>query len=196
MKTHFKYLVLIILIVFTNIGFTQSIYKIQTNDTIDMKLKGTSTMHDWEMDAITATGEARFTFKTTDEKELTSLKSLTFNLIVKDLKSDSKELDKNAYKALKTNEFKDIYYTLSTSTLSPQKESYLFKTNGKLTVAGVTKDIAMDMHVVVSSNNTIICKGSYKLKMSDYGVEPPSFMMGIMKTGDDTTLDFTVTYIN
>lgn len=196
MKIHLKLLVLIIIIVFTNIGFAQSIYKIQKNNTIDIKLKGTSTMHDWEMAANTATGEAQFIFKSTDIQELTSLKSLTFNLIVKDLKSDSKGLDKNAYKALKTDEFKNIHYILSTSILFPQKNGYLFKTKGRLTVAGVTKGIAMDMHVVVNANNTITCKGSCTLKMTDYDVEPPSFMLGIMKTGDDTTLDFAVTYIN
>lgn len=143
MKTHFKTLVFIILIVLTNIGFAQSIYKIQKNDTIDMKLKGTSTLHDWEMDAITATGDVQFIFKSANVNELTLLKSLAFNLLVTDLKSDSKGLDKNAYKELITDAFKDILYKLSTSTLSPQNEGYLLKTKGKLTVAGVTKEIAM-----------------------------------------------------
>lgn len=52
------------------------------------------------------------------------------------------------------------------------------------------------MHVVVQKNSTITCKGTYTLKMTDYNVEPSSFMIGIMKTGDDITLDFAVTYIN
>jgi polyisoprenoid-binding protein YceI len=196
MKTPLKYLAFIIILLITNIGFSQTTYKIQKNEIINMKLKGTSTMHDWEMDAISATGEAQFIFKSADVNELASLKSLTFNLIVKDLKSDSKGLDKNAYKALKTDEFKNIHYILSSSTLLPEKGGYLLKTNGKLTVAGVTKDIEMDMHFVVNTNNTITCTGSYTLKMTDYNVDPPSFLMGIMKTGDDTTLDFSVTYIN
>lgn len=195
MKTLIKDLVLIIMIAFANIGYAQEIFKIQKNETIDMKLSGTSTLHDWEMDANNATGEAQFIFKSVNEREITSLKSLTFNLQVKDLKSDSKGLDKNAYKALKTNEFKDIHYVLSSSTLSPEKGGYLIKTEGELTVAGVTKNILMDIHIVVNKNNSVTCKGSYELKMTDYNVKPPSFMLGIMKTGDATTLDFAVTYI-
>lgn len=195
MKTYIKTLVLIVMIAFANIGFTQVKYKIQKNEAIDMKLNGTSTLHDWEMNAKSATGEAQFMFNSANDKELASLKSLTFKLVVKDLKSDSKGLDKNAYKALKTDEFKDIYYTLSTSTLSPEKVGYLLKTNGKLTIAGITKDIVMDVHIAVNENNTIGFKGSYKLNMTNYNVKPPTFALGIMKTGDALTLGFDVIYI-
>lgn len=190
-----KSLALIVMIGLTSIGYTQAIYKIQDNKDIDIKLLGTSTFHDWEMAANKATGEAQFVFKSVNESELTSLKSLTFNLEVKNLKSDSKALDKNAYKALKTKTYKDIHYELSSSTQSPEKGGYVLKTKGKLTVAGVTKDIIMDIHIVVNETGTITCKGAYNLNMTDYDVEPPSFMMGVMKTGDATTLDFKVTYV-
>jgi len=196
MKTTIAGVLLISMIAYSNIGNAQSVYKIQKNETIDMKLNGTSTFHDWEMDAVTATGEAQFTFKSGDESELESLKSLTFNLIVTDLKSDNKGLDKNAYKALKTDEFKTIHYVMSNSNVSPESGGYLLETNGLLTVAGVTKNVDIDIHLVVNNNHTVTCKGAYELKMTDYNVEPPSFMMGLMKTGDATTLDFAVTYIN
>ena len=195
MKKYTKITIIIAMIVFANIGYAQTIYKIEKNEDIDMKLKGTSTMHDWEMEAVTATGEAQFIFKSLAENELSSLKSLTFTLKVKDLKSDSKGLDKNAYKALKADEFKDIHYELTSSSQSHEEGGYVLKTKGKLTVAGVTKNIDMDIHIVILKNNTITCKGSYMLKMTDYNVKPPTFLLGMMKTGDETTLDFAVTYI-
>lgn len=195
MKKFINRLVIIAIITLTNIGYSQAIYKIQDSRDVFLKLNGTSTMHDWEMDANKATGEAQFIFDVANESELTSLKSLMFNLEVKDLQSDSKGLNKNAYEALKTDQFKDIHYKLSSSSLSPEKGGYFARTNGKLTIAGVTKDIIMDIHMVVNKNKTITCKGLYKLNMTDYNVEPPSFMMGIMKTGEITTLNFEVTYI-
>ena len=96
---------------------------------------------------------------------------------------------------MKADEYKDIRYELSSSSISTEKGGYLLKTNGKLTVAGNTKDIVMDVHVVVNENSTISFKGSYKLNMTDYEVEPPSFALGIMKTGDAITLGFDVVYI-
>jgi hypothetical protein len=42
-------------------------------------------------------------------------------------------------------------------------------------------------------NGTLVCKGSKRIKMTDYKVEPPSFMFGTIKTGDEITISFDVT---
>jgi hypothetical protein len=52
----------------------------------------------------------------------------------------------------------------------------------------------MDVYCVMNKDSTITCTGSDKLKMSDYQVKPPTFMMGAMRTGDAITLDFTMVY--
>lgn len=194
MKKHMKGLALIAMIAIANIGYSQAIYKIQDTKDVAMKLTGTSTLHDWEMDAKSATGEAQFVFKTGNNGELQSIESLTFALVVKDLQSDSKGLDKNAYKALKSDEYKNIQYKLSSSTLSSEKGGYLLKAKGKLTIAGVTNDIVMDVHLIVNKNSAVTCKGSYKMNMTDYKVDPPSFLLGAMKTGDIIKLDYAVVY--
>jgi polyisoprenoid-binding protein YceI len=194
MKKHIKILALIAMIGIAHIGYAQATYKIQDTKDVAMKLTGTSTVHDWEMDAKKATGEAQFVFKTETNGELQSVESLTFALAVKDLQSDSNGLDKNAYKALKADEYKNILYKLSSSTLSSENEGYLLKTKGKLTIAGVTNDIVMDIHLVVNKNGAITSKGSYKMNMTDYKVDPPSYLLGTIKTGDAITLDFEVVY--
>lgn len=195
MKKYISSFLLIIMMAIAHLGYAQATYKIHDSKDVNIKLSGTSTLHDWEMDATRANGEAQFVFNSENESELASMKSLTFNLAVKDLKSDSKGLDKNAYKALKADEFKKIHYVLSSAIQSPEKGGYLLKTQGKLTVAGTTKNMAMDIHLIVNENNTITCEGTYQLNMTDYNVEPPSFMFGAMSTGDATTLSFKVTYI-
>jgi polyisoprenoid-binding protein YceI len=175
--------------------YSQSVYKITDSKDIDMKLSGTSTLHNWAMNAQTFTGEAQFGFKSGSGDELTSLKSLSFNLNVTDLKSGEKGLDKNAYKALKTDQYKDILYKLGSATVMPAKDGkYLIKTKGKLSIAGVTKDVAMDVYAVINKDGSITCKGSDKLLMTDYQVKPPKFMLGAMKTGDAITLDYTLIY--
>ncbi len=68
------------------------------------------------------------------------------------------------------------------------------QTQGKLTIAGVTREIAMDVYCTVNKDATITCVGSDKLNMTDYQVKPPTFLLGAMTTGDAITLDFTVVY--
>jgi polyisoprenoid-binding protein YceI len=192
MIKYIKSLALIAMIAIANLGYAQAIYKIQDTKDVAMKLTGTSSVHDWEMNAEKATGEAHFHFKT--DGELQSVDFLTFSLAVKDLKSDSKGLNKNAYKALKSDEYKNIQYKLSSSTVSSEKEGYLVKAKGKLTIAGVTNDIVMDVHLVVNKNGVITYKGSFNMNMTDFKVDPPSFLFGAMKTGDAITLDFSANY--
>lgn len=175
---------------------SQSLYTIKDSKDIEMKLSGTSTLHKWSMDAQTFTGDAAFGFNDANNHQLDSLTALSFSLQVKDLKSDEKMLDKNAYKALKTDEYKDIVYKLTSAKVFPggKDKRHLVKTVGNLTIAGVTNEVAMDVYCVLNRDATITCTGSEKLKMTDYEVKPPSFMLGAMKTGDDITLDFTLVY--
>lgn len=188
-------LIIICIVFFTNILYSQSLYKIQNSKGIDMKLLGTSTLHKWTMDARTFNGDAQFDFKSGADNQLTSLKSLIFTLNVKNLKGSEKELNKHAYKALKSGQYKDINYKLISAIASTENGSkYLIKTNGNLSIAGVTKKTTMDVYCVLNKDTTITCTGSNKLDMTDYQVNPPTFMLGAMKTGDAITLDFTLVY--
>src|ERR1700722_780084 len=185
MKMSFKQILVVMISCF--IGFSQSlysqaIYKIYESKDIDMKLSGTSTLHKWTMDAQTFEGNGQFNFKPGTKNVLTAIQNLTFSLAVQDLKSGEKGLDKNAYKALKTDEYKDIDYKLTSATVAPGAgNKYIVKTHGDLTIAGVTKPILMDISCVVNTNGCITCTGSYKLEMTDYQVKPPTFMLGAMK---------------
>jgi len=171
----------------------QSVYKIIESKDIDLKLSGTSTLHNWAMDARTFSGSADFTFKAPGQ--LSGLKSLTFELAVSDLRSGESGLDKNAYKALNAKEYKDITFKLLSATVTPKDEGkYLIKAHGNLTIAGVTKEVVIAVNCSVDKEGTITCTGSEGLNMTDYAVKPPKFLLGAMKTGDAITLDFTLVY--
>ncbi len=173
---------------------SQERYVISGEDAVLVRLLGTSTVHDWEMKATAVTGSAALTFN--PDGELTGLPALTFSLPVRDLHSDSQGMDKNAYEALEADTYKQIHYVLSSATLSPETAGYLVQSQGNLTIAGTTRDIDMDVHLTVAPDGTITCRGTYALKMTDYAVKPPTFLLGVMKCGDELTLEFSVTYRN
>lgn len=103
-------LIAICLVAFSHFQHSQSIYKINDPKDINLNLSGTSSLHNWAMNTSTFAGEAQFDFKPGNYNQLTILKSSIFSLVVLDLKSDEKGLDKNAYKALKTDRYKDIFF--------------------------------------------------------------------------------------
>lgn len=154
----------------------------------EIKLSGTSTLHDWDMNGVFHI-DGKFNLKEGTNK-LLSLSSLNFVLPVTNLKSEKKKLNETAYKALKAEEHKEIYFKLNSATVSEvQPNRYKVMALGNLTIAGVTKPITMEVLWIINADQTVTCAGVQKLKMTDYKVEPPSFL-GFMKTGDDIALDF------
>jgi polyisoprenoid-binding protein YceI len=196
MKNKFIYTLVLSMICTLALGHTlqaQSVYKISDSKDIDMKLSGTSTLHNWSMDAKIFSSTADFKFKVPGQ--LAAINSLAFTLAVADLKSGESGLDKNAYKTLNAKQYKDITYKLISATVTPKDNGkYLVKSRGSLTIAGVTKEVMMDVSCSVNKDGTVTCTGSQSLNMTDYAVKPPKFMLGAMKTGDAVTLDFTLVY--
>jgi polyisoprenoid-binding protein YceI len=62
--------------------------------------------------------------------------------------------------------------------------------NGRLTIAGKENPIELRATGTAESNGTIRLKGSTKFKMTEYGVKPPTLMMGTMKVGDLVTVGY------
>jgi polyisoprenoid-binding protein YceI len=153
-----------------------------------MKLSGTSTLHDWDMNGVFQV-EGKFKMDEASHK-LLAVNELSFKLPVENLKSDKTRLDETAYKALKTDQYKDIQFTMTSSTITNvQSNKYFITAVGKLTIAGVTHPISMNVCWQVNNDNSITCSGIQNLRMTEYEVKPPSFL-GFMHTGDDIALDF------
>ncbi len=149
-------------------------------------IAGTSTMHDWTMVSSTATYNA--TLEVNAEGVLTKLNGVTVTLPAESLKSKEKAMDKNAYKSLNTDKYKEIIFHLTSSKINKN----IITCSGNLTISGTTKPVDVDV-TYEARNGSFNFKGSKKIKMTDFKVEPPSFMFGTIKTGDEITITFDAT---
>ena len=158
--------------------------------TVSLTIKGTSTLHDWEMKSDK--GRVEVVLGLAGNTKLTGLTGLRFSVEAESLKSEKTMMDNNAYKALKTNSAKYISFLATAATINQVNETtYQIRAFGKLTVAGTTKET--DVIADVKYNNadkSFVVTGTKKLKMTDYNVKPPSFMLGTVKTGDDISISF------
>jgi hypothetical protein len=163
----------------------QTIYKTTTGE---LKVSGTSNVHDWEMKTQSGIVSGQFLFK---DGVLQELKSLDFDLLVNNLKSKDKQMDSRAYKTLKADQYNKFTYKLTSAVVSAQqKDQYQIKAEGRLTISGVTVTIPMNVRCTVNPDGSIQIVGTRKMKMTDFKIAPPSFMLGALKTGDDLTIDF------
>lgn len=151
-----------------------------------LSIAGTSTMHDWTMTATGLSCQAEFILNSNGAPA--QLNRLTVTLPAEALKSEKSGMDKNAYKALKADKHKSITFQL----ISASVQNSQVTTTGNLSIAGVTRRMDLEATCTPQTDKTIRCTGQKAFKMSDFEVEPPSFMFGTVRTGDAITLTFDV----
>lgn len=158
---------------------------------LGISITGTSSLHDWEMKSSQGKCEVEFVLAANDK--ITAINSLKFDLDATTIKSEYTVMDNNTYKALKTKINKNISFVLTSGTVtSSDANAYLVKAIGNLTIAG--KTVKTDVAATAKYNaadKSFTVSGSKKLKMTDYGVTPPTAMLGTIKTGNDITISFT-----
>lgn len=186
-----KPLALLLMLVVLFISTKTSAQEKYKSSDVKIIVNGTSNIHDWKMQGSKGTTSATFVIQ---NKVIKSLGFLYFSFPVENLKSEHKVMDKNCYKALKTDVQSSINFLGTSSTIKQvNATTFIIVTKGKLQISEVTKEVELTTTCTVNADNTITCKGSTKVKMTDYKVEPPSVMMGTIVTGDDVTIDYTLT---
>lgn len=160
----------------------------------DIKVTGTSNLHDWKMKAQSTTVNAKFDLKP-GTNQLADISALSFSMPVKGLKSDENLMDTRAYSTLKADKHDKIAFNMSSAVITPQANNqYVVKATGTLTISGVSKPVTLVANGVVNPDKTITITGAQKIKMSEFGVKPPSFMLGALKVGDQVTVEYNLKF--
>jgi polyisoprenoid-binding protein YceI len=101
-------------------------------------------------------------------------------------------MDGKTHKALNSSKYPEIKFQFTkgnTVNVSGQKSNL----KGDLIIAGQKKEVDMIFSIVGENQNQITVKGEVPLKMSDFGIEPPTAMMGTLKTGDEVLIKYELT---
>lgn len=194
---YFKHL-FVLLIICAAAGTTlqaQSVYKLNGSKDNVVKIAGKSNVHDWTMTAQNPVCDANFGAISGESGVPKNLTALNFSVKAKSLKSESESMNNRTYKAIKADAYPEIDFKLREATVVPlQKNKFAVNATGTLTIAGVSKVITLQVSGEVRADNTILCTGQEKIKLTDYGIQPPSFMLGAMKVGNDLTISFVLNF--
>ncbi|MEP0987094.1 YceI family protein [Ekhidna sp.] len=182
MKTFLR---IIFLLLFTNTAFSQVRFH---PDKSMMTLAGTSSLHDWESTVLMDQMKVELHVEETDPLLLGHLR---LDIPVKSIKSGKSIMDNKTYSALKSDDFPAIKYEVE---VFDYNNGEIIASDGKLKVAGEERKVPVTAVYHKKNNNQIMTfQGSVSFNMTDFNVEPPTAMLGTIKTGDEITITYKIT---
>jgi polyisoprenoid-binding protein YceI len=134
----------------------------------------------------------------TANKDAAVLKSITganFKCRADALLSDNSIMDSKAHEALRAASYPEISFSnTACDRLTSSAGNISGYITGDLSLAGKSKRIRIPFQGSLT-NQTFIIEGSHDIRMSDFGIKPPTAMLGALKTGDEITIKFRLVYL-
>jgi polyisoprenoid-binding protein YceI len=159
------------------------------NKDYKVTIHGSSNLHDWDETVTQVTGHGTVSPNSDGSY---NLEAMHIEMNVHSIKSNEKVMNNKTYAALKANAHPEIIFTITTpiKSLKINATENTFPVKGNLTIAGVTKLVDMQVKAMIPAKGKLVFEGSQKIKMTDYGVSPPTALLGVLKTDNDIVLNF------
>lgn len=146
------------------------------------KVSGTSTLHDWNM--VSEKGMGFLILESSGTKQST-FAAAEVSFKAETLESGKNGMNKNAYKALKTKQYEDISFEFDEFESTVDGKGFVY---GYLTIAGFTKSVTFEM-TYAREKNKIAVEAKGHILLTDFQIDPPTALLGTIKTGDELIIE-------
>ena len=152
--------------------------------TVDFTVSGSSTIRGW---TCTVTGSAQVTAgSSTPVRGFDGgVQTATLTVPVGGFICPEEEMTEHLLEALRADEFPEITFRLVRYEASGQGAA----TTGTLTILDATRGVSFPLSLTPSGSGVRIA-GEVALDMTDYGVEPPVVMLGLMRVRPQIRIQF------
>jgi polyisoprenoid-binding protein YceI len=101
-------------------------------------------------------------------------------------------MNEHMRKALKASQNPTVVFRVDTYELARASDGVTVTLNGTLTLGGVEKPITVNAQAKPGENGTLLVSGTRDLRMTEFGLKPPTLMLGTMKVDDRVKVGFDV----
>ena len=168
----------------TVFAFSPSNLNYTLTDASRMWIEGTSSIHDWRCETNEISGSLEIA------EGLKGVVKATVTLPSTSIDCEKAAMTKKAASALSAQEFPTIRFTLTGAGVTPESEGVRILANGSLELTGKAKGITVSILGKTGPGGSLRFSGSVPIAMSDFGIDPPTAMLGTLKTGDKVLVRF------
>lgn len=163
----------------------------------EMIIDGTSNVRDWDADVKTV--NATFVLSQFDLSDLSSLtpdhfKTMELSIPVEDIESDSGRLTRNLQGYLEVDDHPYITFKMNgIDSVSVNGNSAEITANGVINAAGVDHETTMNVTATINDGK-VTFSGTQELLMTDFGIDPPTAMLGSIRARDEISIIYSLTF--
>ncbi|MEX0998039.1 MAG: YceI family protein [Flavobacteriaceae bacterium] len=153
----------------------------------EITILGTSNIHDWE--ATSNTGKVNW-IVVFNSGHINQINDIHVAIPVASIESDKgNKMNRKMHEALKKDKFPTIKFSLDrVEKIEPKNGKGEIHTLGYLEIAGKKQLVELLLNAEKLDDKTIQIKLTKKIKMTDYDIELPSALFGMIKTDDEVTI--------
>ncbi len=176
---------------------SSSAVRLQLAPNTQLTFEGTSTLHGFT--CTTSTMQAYIdvdaSYKTVNLATVTRpIVAVQVVIPVKSLACGG-ELDNNMRNTLNAKKYPYIVYKLSNYEIvagTASASAFTAATQGTLTIAGSEHPVALTVKASRAADGVVSASGAQTIKMTDFGIKPPTFFLGTLRVGDELKVKFTM----
>lgn len=101
-------------------------------------------------------------------------------------------MNEHMRKALKAAQHPTVVFRVDTYELTKAAEGVAVALNGTLTLGGVEKPITVNAQAKPGENGTLLVSGTREVRMTEFGLKPPTLMLGTMKVDERIKVGFDI----
>lgn len=170
---------------------TQNPVTLRFHEDSEMTVRGTSNVHDWDMEVETINGQ--IDLRPAEDGSAPRIERLKVEIPVESIVSDKGRQNRKTYDALKSNRYPTIYFNASEVEVTPEEGGRFTATaRGELIIAGERRTVDVQATGTPLDGGGYRFQGEHALLLSDFDIDRPSAMLGTIRVGDEITLAFDV----
>lgn len=113
-----------------------------------------------------------------------------FTVPAQELDCGNGTMNNHMYKALKVAEHPTITFRASSYEPTPAGANVRGLLTGELTLGGVTKPVTLEVVTTGGDDGTLLVTGVHLIRMKEFGLKPPSLMLGTLRVDEKVNVHF------
>lgn len=156
-----------------------------------VSIRGTSNLHDWQEAAEEFSIDMKLS---TDGASMPVIDKVIFKCKAASITSDNSIMTNKTHNALNVEKHPEIHFSSEKqSAIKVADGKFSSSISGVLTINGIAKPVVIPVDGRLADGKLHV-KGEKLLSMSDYEIKAPTALLGTLKTGNDVTVSFELSF--